>query len=98
MASFGHPGGKCAQTADRGSSIAAFGPWKKVVIKLLIVAVGGVVIHEIKANLAQFLWKFFKTGPMQKQEQTNKSSFFMQTFGWIYNIEYQLKCLKQLVD
>ena len=29
MAGFGNPGGKCAQTADRDSSLAAFGPWKK---------------------------------------------------------------------
>ena len=39
MAGFGHPGGKCAQTADRGSSMAAFGPWKKAAIELLTVAV-----------------------------------------------------------
>ena len=39
MAGFGHPGGNFAQTADHGSSIAAFGPWKKTAIELLTVAV-----------------------------------------------------------
>ena len=29
MAAFGHPGGKCAQTADRGSVMAAFGALEK---------------------------------------------------------------------
>ena len=39
MAGFGHSGGKRPQTADRGSSMAPFWPWKKVTIELLTVAV-----------------------------------------------------------